>query len=62
MEGGVCGDLGVLATPRQGRKKEQDSVTTQHLAMVVHHVQGPQLRRLYVLQVIYIHVAEGEES
>ena len=62
MEGGVCGGLGVLAMHTQGRRKEQENVTTQHLAMVVHHVQGPQLRRLYVLQVIYIHVAEGEES
>ena len=62
MEGGVCGDLGVLATPRQGRRKEQENVTTQHLVMVVHHVQGPQLSILYVLQVIYTQVAKGEAS
>ena len=54
MEGGVCGDLGVLAVPRQGRREEQENVTTQHLAMVVHHVLDLQVRSLNVLQVIYI--------
>ena len=54
MEDGVCGDLGVPVTPRQERRKEKDSVITQHLAMVVHHVSGPQVRTLYVLQVIDI--------
>ena len=54
MEGGVCGDLGVLVKPRQGRREEEDNVTTQHLAMGVHHVLGLQVRSLYVLQVIYV--------
>ena len=40
MEGGVHGDLGVSVMQTQGRRKEEDSVTTQHLVMVVHHVLG----------------------
>ena len=52
MEDGVCGDLGVPAVPRQERRKEEDSVTTQHLAMVVHHVLGILVRKLGVPQVI----------
>ena len=56
MEDGVCGGLGVLAIQRQEIKKEEDSAITQHLAMVVHHVLGTQVRKLYVKQVIYIQI------
>ena len=61
MEDGVCGDHGVPAVQRQERRKEQDSVTTHHLAMVEQYVLGLQVTSLYVLQVIYIQV-KGKSS
>ena len=56
MEDGVCGGLGVLAIQQQEIRKEEDSAITQHLAMVVHHVLGIQVRKLYVKQVIYVQI------
>ena len=57
----MCGDHGVPAVQRQERRKEQDSATTHHLAMVEQYVLGLQVTSLYVLQVIYIQV-KGKSS
>ena len=52
MEGGVNGDHGVPAM--EIRRLELDVVTTHHPAMEVHHVLGLHLKKLHVIQVIFI--------
>ena len=52
MDNGVIGDLGVLVM--EGRRLEEEIVTTHHLAMVVQIVQGIQ-RRKRIVKVILKH-------
>ena len=51
----MCGDPGVPVVARHGKleqKQEQDSVTTQHQAMVGQHVLDFQLENLRVQVII----------
>ena len=50
----MSGELGVPAIQGQEGRKEQENVTTHTLAIVVHHVLGLTLKKLHVVQVIFL--------